>query len=231
MQSSKPATVGTLALALLVGVGALMSHARQSDDSGPASTGAVHNDVGAIGMVDLEKIYDASEFPAQFANSAAQIEADAQTRIQSMAAVSQLSEAELREYGELVGLKNPDAKQKVRMDELRDFNDKRSSHLRDVQQKPDATLTPEDRKLMASSVIQKRQFDRIMALLQADLRQQIGEREESVKRGLIGRLRVEVGKVAKEKKIQHVFDSSAMVTSTNDLTAAVIQRITRKPDK
>lgn len=222
MYNSRPATVGILALSLLIGVGGVVSHARKGEDPTGGSD---------IGMVDIEKIYEASDAPQQFAQTAAQIEADAQTRIDAIGAVPQLTEAELKEYGDLVGLRSPDAKQKVRMDELKDFSDKRAAHLRDVQMKADAVLTPEDRKLMASSAQQRRLFDRVMGMVQADVRQQVAEREDIVKRDLVGKLRGEVSKIAHEKKILHVFDSTAMVSSTNDLTQAVIQKIGRKANK
>lgn len=225
MNKIKPAALAALTAALavnlLIGVGAVMVHARQAGD--PPAAG--NNE---IGLVDLEKVYEASDAPGQLQQASAQIETDAQSKIDAMSAASQLSEAELKEYGDLVGLKAPDAKQKVRIDELRDFSDKRSQRLREVQQKPEATLTPEDKKLMSTGSQQKRQFDRMMNLLQQDVRQQVIEREETVKRGLVAQLRNEVSKVARDRKIQHVFDVGAMVCSTNDITAIVIQRVAKK---
>ncbi len=212
--------MGILALSLLVGVGAVVSHAHQ--DNEPKGGGS------NIGMVDMDKIYEVSDAPQQFAQTAAQIETDAQTRADAIAAASQLTDAELREYGDLVGLKNPTAAQKNRIDELKGFSDTRAVHLRDVQTKPDATLTPEDRKLMSSAAQQHRQFDRMLQIMQGDLRQQIAEREDIVKRNLVAKLRVEVSNVARQKKIDHVFDMTAMVCSTNDITQAVIQKVKHK---
>jgi Skp family chaperone for outer membrane proteins len=212
--------VGILALSLLVGVGAVVSHAHQ--DNEPKGSGST------IGMVDMDKIYEVSDAPQQFAQTAAQIETDAQTRADAIAAAPQLTDAELREYGDLVGLKNPSAAQKNRIDELKGFSDTRGAHLRDVQTKPEAALTAEDRKLMSAAAQQHRQFDRMLQIMQGDLRQQIAEREEIVKRELVAKLRIEVSKVAREKKIDHVFDMSAMVCSTNDITQAVIQKVKRK---
>ena len=56
--NSRPATVGILALSLLMGVGAVVSHARKADE--PEGGGS------NIGMVDLEKVYEASDAPQQF---------------------------------------------------------------------------------------------------------------------------------------------------------------------
>lgn len=212
------AVTAALTLNLLLGVGAVMVHARKQ----PGDLQAAES---AFGMVDLEKVYEASDAPGKLAQSAAEIETDAQSRVDAMIAVSHLSEAELKEFGDLAGVKNPDAKQKVRMEELKDFSDKRGEHLREVQQKPEAQLTPEDRKLMSAATQQKRLFDKMIQILQADIRQQVAERIDLVKRGLIAGLRVEIAKVAREKKIDHVFDVNAMVTSTNDITPAVLQRI------
>jgi Skp family chaperone for outer membrane proteins len=213
--------VGILALSLLVGVGAVVSHAHQDNEA--------RDDGSNIGMVDLEKIYEASDAPQQFAQSAAQIEMDAKSRADAVAAVSQLSETELKEYGDLVGKKTPTAAEKNRIDELKSFSDTRAAHLRDVQTKADAALTPEDKKLMASAAQQQRQFDNVLRMMRMDLNQQVGEREESVKRELVAKLRLEISKVAKERKIDHVFDLSAMVCSTNNITGAVIQKIKHAP--
>ncbi len=221
MRSNRIAVTGVLVLSLLVGAGAMMVHARQGTDS---HTG---QDI-SFGMVDMERVYEASDSPQQFSMAQQQIESDAQARIDAMSAVPMLSDPELKEYGELIGLKTPDARQKVRIDELKDFSDKRVAHLREVQVKPEATLTPEDRRLMSNAAQARRQFDRLIGMMQQDVRQQIAEREDAVKRGLIAKLRIEVNKVAKEKKIAHVFDTTVMVSSTNDLTAAVIQRVAKK---
>ena len=220
LRSNRIAVTGVLVLSLLVGAGAMMVHARQGAD------GRTGED--SFGMVDMERVYESSDSPQQFAMAQQQIEADAQARIDAMSAVPMLSDPELKEYGELIGLKTPDARQKVRIDELKDFSDKRAAHLREVQVKPEATLTPEDRRLMSNAAQARKQFDRLIGMMQQDIRQQIAEREDSVKRGLIAKLRIEVNKVAKEKKIAHVFDTTVMVASTNDLTAAVIQRVGKK---
>jgi len=221
LYNSRPATVGILALSLLVGAGAVVSHAHQDKDTNGSGSN--------IGMVDLEKIYEASDAPQQFAQTSAQIETDAQSRADAIAAASQLSDRELTEYGDLVGKKTPTAAEKNRIEELKGFSDTRAAHVRDVQTKPDAQLTPEDKKLLASAATQHRQFERMLQIMQGDLRQQIAEREELVKRDLVRKLRVEVNKVARERKIDHVFDVSAMVCSTNDLTQAVIQKVKRAP--
>jgi Skp family chaperone for outer membrane proteins len=220
LRSNRIAVTGVLAISLLVGVGAVMVHARQGlEGKGIEQT---------FGMVDMERIYEASDAPQQYALAQQQIETDAQTRVDAMASVPMLSDPELKEFGELVGLKNPDARQKVRIDELKEFSDKRAAQLREVQVKPEAQLTAEDRRLMTNAATARRQFDRMIGMMQQDMRAQISEREDAVKRGLIAKLRVEVNKVAKEKKISHVFDTTVMVSSTNDLTPAVIQRVAKK---
>jgi Skp family chaperone for outer membrane proteins len=180
-------------------------------------------------MVDLERIYLASDAPQEFAQTAASIETDAQSRAEAISAAGQLSEVELKEYGDLVGKKNPTAAEKNRIDELKGFSDTRAARIRDLQTKPDAQLTPEDKKLLTAAAQQRRQFDRMISIMQSDLSRQVAEREENVKRDLVAKLRVEVSKVARERKIDHVFDVTAMVCSTNDLTQAVIQKLKRAP--
>ena len=220
MRSNRIAVTGVLALSLLVGAGAMMVHARQESQA--------HSGPDTFAMVDMERIYEASDSPQQFAIAQQQIESDAQARVDAMSSVPMLSDPELKEFGELIGLKNPDARQKVRIDELKEFSDKRAAQLREVQVKPEAQLTQEDRRLMTNAATARRQFDRMIGIMQQDMRQQIAEREDAVKRGLIAKLRIEVNKAAKEKKIAHVFDTTVMVSSTTDLTQAVIQRVAKK---
>src|SRR5579871_5312516 len=213
MRNPKVITVGSLALALLLGVGAMVVHAREND--------APQN--GVIGMVDMDRVYNASDAPMQMAKQAALIEAEAQKRLDSIAAVPQLNAMELQEYGNLLGKAQPTPDEQNRIKELKALSDRRNDEFRMLQMKPN--LTPDESKRLKELQQQSRLLERVMPGLQADLRADVLDREESVKRGLIAQLRGEVAKVAQEKKLGHVFDTTALVYSTNDITQAVIQRV------
>ena len=47
----------------------------------------------------------------------------------------------------------------------------------------------------------------------------------------MAQIRTVVGQVAKEKGVEHVFDVNALVYSSNDLTAAVLQKVARRGGK
>lgn len=216
MPNSKMVTVGSLTLALLLGVGAMVVHARQNNDPMNA----------VIGMVDMERIYGASDAPMQLAKQSALIEAEAQKRLDNILSVPQLNAKELEEYGLLVAKAQPTADEQSRMKELKAISDKRNEEFNALQMK--ANLNAQEQTRLKELQQQSRLIQRILPNLQADLRADVLEREETVKHGLVAQLRNEVAKVAQEKKIAHVFDTNALVYSVNDITQAVVQRVTKR---
>lgn len=216
MPNPKIVTIGSLTLALLLGVGAMVVHARVKEDP-QANDG--------IGVVDMDRVFSASDAPNQLAKQSAQIEAEAQKRIDSFLAVPQLNPKELDEYGGLIAIAQPTPDQQNRIKDLKALSDKRSDDFHALQMK--ANLTAEEGVRLKELQVQSRLLERIMPGLQSDLRAQAMDREETVKRGLIAQLRGEVSKVAQEKKILHVFDSNALIYSANDITQIVVQRVSK----
>src|SRR2546421_2688918 len=92
------APVGAVALALLIGAGALVAHARE-----PRHDKAETVANGAIGSIDMEELYNASGAPQQLDQAARQHEAEGAQRINKILAVPYLELPELEEYGTLIG--------------------------------------------------------------------------------------------------------------------------------
>ena len=87
--------IGALSLALLIGAGALMAHARQ-----PGANDA------KMGSIDMEEVYNASGAPAELEQAGRQHEAEGAQRINKIMAVPYLEPAELQDYGALIGRLN-----------------------------------------------------------------------------------------------------------------------------
>lgn len=215
LYSNKLVGIGALALALLMGAGTVVSHAHDDDTakSPPCD----------IGMVDMERIYNASEAPAEFLKEADQIEGEAQKRIDGMMLVPALTPNELKEYGELIGKNAPDAAQQKRIDDLKKLSDNRVDELSKLQ--TSNNLGAQEKARMQELIKDRRVAEQFIQVIQEGFRRQALEREDGVKRTQLAQLRAEVAKVAKEKKISHVFDINALVYSTNDLTQPVIQKL------
>ena len=132
------APVGALALALLLGVGGLMAHARQPDDKAEAATS------GKLGSIDMEEIYNASGAPQELDQAGRQHEGDAAQRINKIMAVPYLEPAELEEYGTLIGKVKMTPEEEKRVEALKAINDGRSAELAQMLAKPGGTITPEE---------------------------------------------------------------------------------------
>lgn len=221
--------VGVLSCALLMGVGSMMSHARQA--GGEHANMQTPLLAGQIACVDMDRLYAASGGPEQLAQRAAEITLEVNTRLKELKAVSMLDENELQEYGTLLFKATKTDADQARMKALRGVSDQRQDELNKLQIKPDAALTAEDKTRMKQLQEQSRLLASIMPYWQEDARAQQSERLEAFRRSQMAKLRQIVGKTASERNIAHVFDTSALVYSANDLTALVLPRVTKHTGK
>jgi hypothetical protein len=217
LYSNRLVGIGSLALALLIGTGAMVSYAHQDETTKTSPCD--------IGVVDMERIYNASDAPNQFNLEATRIESEAQICIDGIAVVPDLSDVELKEYSDLIGKSRPDAIQQKRIEELKKLSDSRQVQLNKLLQTKQDDLTNQDKAQLKDLNKIRHVAEQFIPVIQEGFRRLALEREDSVKRTMIAQLRGEVGKVAKEKKIAHVFDVNALVYSTNDLTQIVIQKL------
>ncbi len=218
MTSRNLFAVSMLSLALLVGGGAMIVHA------GPhASAPADGNE--SMGLVDMERLYGASDMPLVLAQKSAQLAAEAQKRLETIAAVRFLDAKELQEYGDLAAKIQPDASQQARAKELKSLSDMRSAELDTLNIKKAEDLTPADKTRMRALVEMSHLLERVLPSLRDDLLQDQAERVQVVRRDQISQLRVLVGQVAREKGILHVFDVNALVYSSTDLTPLVLKKL------
>jgi Skp family chaperone for outer membrane proteins len=219
MSSRNLIAVALLALAMLVGGGAMVVHAVPGRAAGEDDTA----------MVDMDRIYNSSDLPQVMAQRANQLAAQAQDRLEALSDARFLEAKELQEYGDLVAKAQPDPVQKARIKELKALSDTRSAELDKLQVKIADTLTPADKARMHALVEMSHLIDRVLPGIQSDLAQDQSDRLRALRREQIAQLRTIVATVAKEKGVAHVFDVNAMVYTANDLTPLVLKKL--KPGK
>ena len=221
--------VGVLSCALLIGAGGLMSHARQAGNERENLQAPLLS--GQIACVDMDRVYAASGGPEQLAQRANEIAVDINTRLKELKTVSMLDESELQEYGAITFKATKTDADQARQKALRALSDQRQDELNKLQIKPDNLLTAEDKTRMKQLQEQSRLLASILPYWQDDARAQQAERLEAFRRAQMAKLRQTVGKVAAERNVAHVFDTSALVYSANDLTALVLTRVGKRAPK
>ena len=218
------APAASLALALLIGAGALTAHA-----GGPRAGAAEAGQGGNIGSIDMEEIYNASGSPQELEQAARKHEAEGAQRINRIMAVPYLEPAELEEFGGIVGKAVATAEDEKRATALKAANDQRAGELGVLQSKANDALSAADKTRLAHLVELRQTLQtQVRPGLLADFRTQHEGWMGDYRHRQIVMLRQEVGKVAKERKIAHVFDAGTLVFSENDLTPTVLQRLAKR---
>ncbi len=218
MTSRNLIAVAMLAFALLAGGGAMIVHARPS-----VAAPADGNDTTA--MVDMERLYGASDMPQILAQKSIEIGIEAQKRLDTLASGRFLDAKELQEYGELAAKVQPTPAQQTRATELKTLSDKRSAELDTLNIKKTDELTPADKTRMRSLVEMSHLIEKVLPSVREDLLQDQAERVQAFRRDQVAQLRLLVGQVAKEKGILHVYDVNALVYSATDLTPLVLKKL------
>ena len=222
MSSRNLIAVAMLALAMLVGGGAMVVHAIPGRAAGDGAA-------DSIAMVDIERLYNSSDLPQVLAQKAQDLGAQAQQRLDAMADVRFLDIKELGEFGDLIGKLQPDAVQLARIKELKALSDRRSAELDMLNVKPADTLNAADKARMHALIEMSHLIDKVLPTVREELAQDQADRIRAIRRDQIAQLRGIVGQVAKEKGVAHVFDANALVYSSNDLTPLVLKKL--KPGK
>ena len=222
MSSRNLMAVAMLALAMLIGGGAMVVHAIPGRAPGdpPADS---------IAVVDLEKLYNSSDLPQVLAQKANQLSAAVQERIETIETAKYLDEKELKEFVELVAKAMPDVNQQARIKELKGLSAQRDNELAQLNVKKTEELTAADKTRMRTLVEMSHLMDKVLPTIHDDMMADEADRVRAIRRDQIGQLRTIVGTVAKEKGVVHVFDVNALVYSANDLTPLVLKKL--KPGK
>ncbi len=218
-----------LTLGLLLAVGSVAVHARQPVKSAPALQDTLPT--GQIGCVDMDRVYVASGGPEQLAQQATEIGMEVTQHLKEIRTAPMLSQEELQEYGTLIFKNRRTDAEQARVKAIKQLSDQRTDELSQLQVKPDKQLTAEDKARMKALQEQSRLVESILPFWQEDAHAQQNSKIEAYRRTQITRLRAIVGKVATERNIAHVFDTSALVYSANDITALVVARVSKHSGK
>jgi Skp family chaperone for outer membrane proteins len=201
-----------LALALLIGAGAM---AVRAGDNNPAAP--------TFGVIDMERLFQQSDGPQQLAQQTAQIEGEAGQRLKAIAEGALLSQKEIQEYSQLLAKATPAPADQERMKQLRELSTQNAKRMQTLAGQ--AALNDAEKKELRELTGRQQQLQQAMPLLQEDLQRNIDMRVKAVERELYTKLRTVVGQVAKEKGYTHVFSADVLIYSANDLTPQVIQKV------
>jgi Skp family chaperone for outer membrane proteins len=182
-----------------------------------------------VAVVDMNRLYDMSGAPAEYERNGLSVMQDAEQRMKTLLAADYLEGVEIQEYIMLVGRFAPTPEQTKRMTALKDLSDKRAIEMRELQTKDQSAMTAQDKKRLSQLLNANRIYrEREMPSVESQLRNLAIARTQSFRDEQVKRLRVLVGKYARDKGIQHVFDNTALIYSPNDITDKVIEKV-KKP--
>lgn len=209
--------VGILAAALLLGGGMSLLRADQGKEKGC---------LDGMASVDMEKVYNASNAPEVMAAAAMKFEKQAVDQLREIAAVPYLSVAELQEYAPLVAKTMLTEPETARKKELRGLSDDRRKRVNELSVKQN--LMPDEQKFLNEMAQRERNLQQSLPRIQADMQGSEAQQLQVMRREQMAKLHDMVEKVAKDKGFSHVFDSDSLIYSSNDLTAAVLQKLPKK---
>lgn len=182
-----------------------------------------------VAIIDMTRLYDQSSAPQAFEQNYMQVMQEAEKKMKALEGVEQLQGVEIQEYVTLVGKFAPTEAEQKRMQTLKELSQTRATELQTLQTKEPSALTPEDKKRLQALFNTSRNYrDRELPNLLEQLRTISSLKTQSFKAEQITQLRKAVGKYAKEKGIQHVFDNTVLIYSPNDITERVLEKL-KKP--
>lgn len=182
-----------------------------------------------VAVVDMGRLYDQSSAPKEYERNEIEVAQDADKRMKLLGGIEYLEPAEIQEFLGLVGKFTPTPQETERIGAMQTLSNTRAAELRAIQTKEAASLTPQDKKRLQTLVDASRNFRNIyLPNLEAQIRSSAMARAQTFRVQQMGELRAAVGKYAKEKGIQHVFDNGTLVYSQNDITDKVIERVKKK---
>lgn len=222
---SRIAPVVATSLALLLGVGAFVVQAKDGRvvQKEPSL-------IGAIGSADIERIYIDSGAGDALLQAAQARQQDSLERLRLISSSPYLESAELGEFGVLMGKLKPTPDEQKRLEDLKALSIRRGNDLKTIQTKL-TPLSDEEKKSMSHLIELKNSLEKELPRVSASFQTQQEEWAALYRRYQLKDLRNEVGKVAKEKGIAHVFDTNALIFTSNDVTQAVLDRLKKQPLK
>ena len=217
MTNRRTANYLILSAALMIGAGPYVVNAAR-----------VAADPNARATIDLRQVYEESE--------AKQV-ADAKTGVfarkldQKFGELGQmpfLTPEALRDLSLILAKETPSAEETKKAADLRTEAEKRTSEANGLAQKKDADLTAADRNRMRELNQMRPVHAQTMAKIQGLYQQLVNEENEKNERAGMSAVRGVVSKLAKDKGIAEVFDTTSMVVAPVDLTKDALEKVQAK---
>lgn len=217
-----------LTLAVLIGAGAIETHARQDPN---AAGGQLPLTRANLATVDMQQVYQASNAPALDAQKENQLYQEIHGRMQQVEASPFLDKNELPEYLKLLSAAAPTPAQQERAKALVALSQQRQQELNTLGLKKDADLTAADKQRIQALQEMTRDLQDRLAVIQNGMERDAIAEMDVFRREQMRKLWDAVGKVAAGRGIVNVWDRSSLIYSVNDLTPEMIRRVSARPGK
>jgi Skp family chaperone for outer membrane proteins len=182
-----------------------------------------------VAVIDMGRLYDQAGLGKAFDLNALQVMQEAEQRLKALESADYLQGAEVQEYVTLVGKVAPTDAETKRLQTLNETSQKRAQEFRTLQTKEPNALTAEEKRKMQMLFNLNRSYrERELPALIEQLRAITNAKTQTFRAEQMAQLRKTVGKFAKEKGIQHVFDSAVLIYTPNDITDKVVEKM-KKP--
>lgn len=217
--------VGSFALLASVLVcGLVVTRKGRADEPQSPTVSLTH-----VAVIDMGRLYDQSGMGRAFDANAFQVMQEAEQKLKALESADYLQGAEVQEYVTLVGKVAPSDAETKRLQTLKETSQKRAQEFQTFQTKEPNALTVEEKRRMQLLFNLNRSYrERELPTLIEQLRAITNSKTQTFRAEQMAQLRKTVGKYAKEKGIQHVFDSAVLIYTPNDITDKVVEKM-KKP--
>lgn len=216
--------VTILSAALLLGVGSYVVRAagRQPDQAPEAAR---------VANVDMQRVFEDSDARAAAEDRIQEFGAKISQRFDDITKLPYLTPDEVSDLSAAMNAEKPTDAQTKRIADLRQLSAARAAEFQTLSAKKDAELTAQDRARMNELSGMQQQRQAVQERLQQVYSQAMDHQAQQEMRTGMAEVRGIVGKLAKEQGYTQVYDTSALVYATNDLTDAALKRVqTKKKD-
>ncbi len=197
--------------------------------AGKENQDEVNLNLSKVAVIDMGRLYDQSSAPKDYERNEQEIAQDADKRMKLVTGIEYLEPVEIQEFLTLVGKFTPTPQESERVSALQTLSNTRGTEMRNLSTKDAASLTLADKKRLQTLIDASRTFrNTYLPNIEAQIRNSALARAQTFRVQQMNDLRTAVGRYAKDKGIQHVFDSSTLIYSPNDITDKVIEKVKKK---
>ena len=206
-----------LAAALMIGAGPYVVKAARTVAEPPA-----------MANIDLQAVYNESETRKATDTKTGLYARKLDQKFSELGNLPYLTTVEIRDLSDLVIKENLTPEEAKQMADVRAEAEKRANEVQQLAAKKDADLTAADRNRMRELNNMRQTQPQNMLKVQGLYQLLVNEEDQKNTRAGMAELRAQIAKLAKEKGISEVFDTTALIVAPADLTKDAIQRLKKK---